>query len=72
MTSTADIPRPRFARMYFKASERAERRGATEHRRRLLDGLGGRVIELGAGNGLNFPQYPATVTEIIAIEPEPT
>ncbi len=50
----------------------AERRGATEHRKRLLDGLAGRVVEIGAGNGLNFPHYPAAVTEVVAIEPEPT
>jgi hypothetical protein len=29
-----------------------------EHRRNLLAGLSGRVIEVGAGNGLNFPNYP--------------
>jgi hypothetical protein len=33
--------------------------------------LSGRVIEVGAGNGLNFVHYPATVTEVIAVEPEP-
>jgi SAM-dependent methyltransferase len=72
MTPTADIPRPRFARMYLKAGERMDRRGAAEHRRRLLEGLAGRVVEVGAGNGLNFAHYPATVTEVVAIEPEPT
>ena len=58
--------------MYVSTSKRAERRGATEHRKRLLDGLSGTVLELGAGNGLNFPHYPAGVGEVIAIEPEPT
>jgi SAM-dependent methyltransferase len=72
MTTTTDIPRPRFARMYIKAAARADRRGATEHRRRLLEDLTGRVLEVGAGNGLNFAHYPATVTEVVAIEPEPT
>jgi SAM-dependent methyltransferase len=72
MTTTNDLPRPRFARMYLKAGARADRRGATDHRRRLLEGLAGRVVEIGAGHGLNFPHYPATVTEVIAIEPEPT
>lgn len=71
-TSTTDLARPRFARMYLKASQGAERRGATEHRRRLLDGLVGTVVEVGAGHGLNFPHYPETVTRVIAIEPEPT
>jgi ubiquinone/menaquinone biosynthesis C-methylase UbiE len=73
MTATAtDIPRPRFARLYLGAAARAELRGATEHRRRLLAGLRGKVVELGAGTGLNFPHYPPDVTELIAIEPEPT
>ena len=42
-----------------------------DHRRRLLAGLTGRVLEVGAGNGLNFQHYPAAVTEVLAIEPEP-
>ena len=72
MTETADLPRPRFARMYQRTSKAAERRGGTEHRHRLLHGLSGVVLELGAGHGLNFPYYPGEVTEVIAIEPEPT
>ena len=72
MTTTTDIPRPRFARMYLKAAARADRRGATQHRRALLQDLTGRVLEVGAGNGLNFAHYPPTVTEVVAIEPEPT
>src|SRR5215204_3270582 len=71
-TAASDLPQPRFARMYPKAAARAERRGATDHRRRLLQGLSGRVVEIGAGNGLNFAHYPGTVTEVVAIEPEPT
>jgi ubiquinone/menaquinone biosynthesis C-methylase UbiE len=67
-----EIARPRFARMYMRTAPNAEERGATEHRRRLLDGLGGTVVEIGAGQGLNFPHYPAEVREVIAIEPEPT
>ena len=57
--TTTDLSRPRFARMYLRSSKNAEARGATEHRRRLLDGLHGTVLELGAGHGLNFPHYPA-------------
>lgn len=70
--STTDRSKPRFARMYMKAAARAERRGADEHRRRLLDGLRGRVVEVGAGHGLNFAHYPSEVTEVIAVEPEAT
>jgi SAM-dependent methyltransferase len=69
---STDLARPRFARTYLKASKNAEQRGATGHRRRLLEGLAGRVIEIGAGHGLNFPHYPPTVTEVIVVEPEPT
>ena len=72
MSAADDLARPRFARLYIRAADRAERRGATQHRRRLLAGLSGTVLELGAGNGLNFPHYPGTVGEVIAIEPEPT
>jgi ubiquinone/menaquinone biosynthesis C-methylase UbiE len=64
--------RPRFARMYVRSAKAAEQRGATEHRRRLLAGLRGTVVEIGAGHGLNFPHYPPEVTEVIAVEPERT
>ena len=45
--------------------------GAIDHRRELLAGLAGRVLEVGAGNGLNFAHYPPAVTEVLAVEPEP-
>lgn len=61
-----------FARIYLGMSENAERAGQTETRARLLEGLRGRVIEVGSGHGLNFPHYPATVDEVTAIEPDPT
>ncbi len=70
--TTTDIARPRFARMYLRSAAGAEERGATGHRRRLLEGLRGTVVEIGAGHGLNFPLYPGEVTEVVAIEPEPT
>jgi ubiquinone/menaquinone biosynthesis C-methylase UbiE len=63
---------PRFARVYPAVAERADRRGAAEHRRRLLEGLAGRVVEVGAGNGRNFVHYPPSVLEVVAVEPEPT
>lgn len=67
-----NLARPRFARMYPRFASRAEQRGASEHRQRLLAGLFGVVLELGAGHGPNFPHYPRTVSELIAVEPEPT
>ncbi|MGI8329756.1 class I SAM-dependent methyltransferase [Actinomadura scrupuli] len=61
---------PLFARYYARASLTMER-GIAGHRRTLLAGLSGRVIEVGAGNGLNFAHYPPEVTGVLAVEPEP-
>ncbi len=72
MITSTDIEHPWFARVYLRHAVNAERRGATQHRIWLLRGLRGKVLELGAGSGLNFPHYPREVTEVIAIEPEPT
>jgi ubiquinone/menaquinone biosynthesis C-methylase UbiE len=70
--STAAVrSHPVFARVYEKVAEMSERRGGAEHRQRLLAGLSGRVIEVGAGSGANFAHYPTTVSEVVAIEPEP-
>lgn len=44
--------------------------GEDEYRRKLLSGLTGRVVELGAGPGTNFPFYPPTVEHVLAVEPE--
>jgi ubiquinone/menaquinone biosynthesis C-methylase UbiE len=70
MTDLSTFQHPRFARMYEKISAEAERRGTAELRDRALAGLTGRVIEVGAGNGMNFRHYPDTVTEVVAVEPE--
>lgn len=64
------VHHPIFARVYAQLSQRMEQRGGADHRRRLLAGLQGRVIEVGAGNGLNFPHYPTTVSTVLAVEPE--
>jgi ubiquinone/menaquinone biosynthesis C-methylase UbiE len=70
VTDLAAFQHPRFARMYERISRESERRGTAAHRDRALAGLAGRVIEIGAGNGLNFAHYPNTVTEVLAVEPE--
>ena len=62
--------RPIFSRVLARAAVLEERRGGAEHRRRLLAGLSGRVLELGAGSGVSFAYYPSTVTELVAVEPE--
>ena len=61
---------PVFARVYARLSVGMEREVA-DNRRTLLEGLRGRVIEVGAGNGMNFRHYPSTVEELVAVEPEP-
>ncbi|MGJ5749967.1 methyltransferase family protein [Streptomyces puniciscabiei] len=66
------VHHPLFARFYARCSVSAETRmGMAGIRQRLLAGLSGRVIEIGAGNGLNFSHYPGAVAEVVAIEPEP-
>jgi ubiquinone/menaquinone biosynthesis C-methylase UbiE len=64
------VHHPLFARMYMRTVERREALGEEEYRRRLLSGLTGRVIELGAGPGNNLPFYPPAVEHVVAIEPE--
>jgi ubiquinone/menaquinone biosynthesis C-methylase UbiE len=64
------VHHPVFARCYARVGHLLDVE-IGDHRRRLLAGLRGRVLEIGAGNGLNFPHYPATVTEVLAMEPEP-
>jgi ubiquinone/menaquinone biosynthesis C-methylase UbiE len=64
------VRHPVFARCYARVGHLMEAEVA-DHRSKLLAGLTGRVIEVGAGNGLNFPHYPVTVTEVLAVEPEP-
>jgi ubiquinone/menaquinone biosynthesis C-methylase UbiE len=67
---STDARHPIFARMFDVLSRREEMAGQRELRRENLAGLAGRVVELGAGNGLNFEHYPPDVTEVIAVEPE--
>jgi ubiquinone/menaquinone biosynthesis C-methylase UbiE len=47
-----------------------ERAGVAGLRRRLLEGVSGRVVEVGAGTGANFAHYPPEVTQVVAVEPE--
>jgi ubiquinone/menaquinone biosynthesis C-methylase UbiE len=65
------VRHPLFARLYLRMASSRKAHGEDEFRRELLAGLSGRVIEVGAGNGLNFPFYPETVDGVVAVEPEP-
>lgn len=66
----SDVRHPFFARFYERLSRLMER-DVGERRDELLSGLSGRVLEIGAGNGMNFAHYPPTVDEVVALEPEP-
>jgi ubiquinone/menaquinone biosynthesis C-methylase UbiE len=70
-TASDTIDHPIFARVYERFVVARESEEIRERRRRLLAGLSGRILELGAGTGVTFPLYPKTVAEVIALEPEP-
>lgn len=60
-----------FARFYDRALHASEEAGLRRHRAGLLAGARGRVLEIGAGTGLNLGHYDArAVTELILSEPE--
>jgi ubiquinone/menaquinone biosynthesis C-methylase UbiE len=65
------VHHPVFARLYARLAPRMDAEGMGEHRRALLAGLSGDVVEVGAGSGLNFTHYPSDVTSVLAVEPEP-
>src|SRR5205807_8974852 len=70
MAAEEKVRHPIAARLIERAMRSGEEHGQAEHRQRLLAGLSGRVVELGAGSGINFRHYPSTVTEVVAVEPE--
>jgi SAM-dependent methyltransferase len=60
-----------FAHVYDAAFVLAERRGLREVRKDLVAQSKGRVVELGAGTGLNLIHYPEDVSELLLTEPDP-
>ncbi len=60
---------PLFARFYDWISQKMSP-VEEPHRREMLEGLGGRVLEVGAGPGVNFPLY-GPGARVVAMEPEP-
>jgi SAM-dependent methyltransferase len=45
--------------------------GMRGRRKSLVSGARGRVVEIGAGTGLNIAHYPDEISELVLIEPEP-
>lgn len=70
MNNRTTVDNPLFARIW-KFMSNHETEWLRDRRRENLDGLSGRVLEVGAGVGTNFALYPDTVTEVVAVEPEP-
>src|SRR5438034_11734893 len=74
MTASTSLYGPgqsRFARLLERREQRRPDPVARELRTRLLAGLRGAVIEVGAGDGRSFEQYPPTVERLLAVDPEP-
>jgi len=69
--SADQVSNPLFARFFDRFAAKDKGRGEDDLRRELLAGLSGRVVEVGPGNGINFEHYPDSVSELIAVEPEP-
>src|SRR5687767_6677084 len=57
--------------MYDPVLALGERRGMAARRRELLRQATGRVLELGAGTGLNVEHYPEDLAELVLSEPDP-
>jgi len=70
LSTESDIHHPLFARWYARVIARAAERD--QNRARLFRDLHGTVLELGCGPGVNFSRYPQSVSEVVAVEPEPT
>src|SRR5215831_17269809 len=60
-----------FARIYEPSLWLGEVMGMRRRRDTLLRGAAGRVVEIGAGTGLNLTHYPEGLTELVLTEPEP-
>jgi ubiquinone/menaquinone biosynthesis C-methylase UbiE len=59
-----------IAALYDRMVAAAEREGLAARRRELLAPAHGRVLEVGAGTGLNLEHFPDRIEELVLVEPE--
>jgi ubiquinone/menaquinone biosynthesis C-methylase UbiE len=59
-----------FAAIYDRMGAKAEAAGMAEHRRSLLAGASGDVLEIGGGTGANLPYYGEGINTLTITEPE--
>jgi ubiquinone/menaquinone biosynthesis C-methylase UbiE len=60
-----------FAMTYDRQMRKVEATWLGDLRRKVLAGLSGDVLEIGAGTGANLALYPAAVRSVTVTEPEP-
>lgn len=60
-----------FAALYERMLADVEKGGLREQRQELLARTTGRVLELGAGTGLNLEHYPRSLKRLVLTEPDP-
>ncbi|GAC1439721.1 MAG: class I SAM-dependent methyltransferase [Solirubrobacteraceae bacterium] len=60
-----------FAFYYPRLLSLSENAGQRDTRRKLLAAARGRVLEVGAGSGLNLPHYTSRVEQLFVTEPGP-
>lgn len=63
--------RPIFAAIYDRLFAAPEDAGLREIRREVVGRAAGRVLEVGAGTGLDLPHYGPEVSELVLAEPDP-
>lgn len=60
-----------MAALYDRTIRTAEHRGLSDWRSEVLSRARGRILEIGAGTGLNLSHYPDAVEELVLTEPDP-
>jgi SAM-dependent methyltransferase len=66
------LRRTLFARYYDRLMASSEEAGLTDIRAGVLGDATGRVLEIGAGTGLNLPHYPDAITSLTVTDPDPS